>query len=119
MPSPIWPARDRHDEVLETLEQLVRKIDSAQGLAMRSKSRQCLVELQSAAMTATRLMALVSNTSAKKRLNWNAIVEAIAFIAKTVENLYSFLRCTYCIERIYENWVPRQTSADCGRRIAN
>ena len=113
------PAKDRHDEILETLEQLVRKIDSAKSLAVKSKSRQCLVELESAAMTVSRLRTLVSNWSASKRLNWSTIVEAVAFIAKVVEKLYSFLRCNFIIGQKYEDWITHQTSADDRRYIAN
>ena len=119
MKSKKLPAKERQDEVIALVEVLAQQMSAAKTLANAKTSRRCLVELESASMTIEMLIRLISSSHKRKPVNWSALVEAIAFIAKLIQKLYAFINCKIITVGFYEDWVNYKAVAYRRRGFAN
>lgn len=108
-------AKDWRDEVLTALNDIAIRIERAKLKAGRAKSNRCLVELESASMMTAQLIKQVSSLPKRKRVNWSAMVDAVALISKVLEKFNAFLIYQIGSCLINEDWfVDQALTSDRG-----
>lgn len=106
----VGPASSSQVTVLSELDELIKQLAQVCS-ALRKRGDPSLVDLHEVLRTALRLRQRIRNQD--RHMNLLGIIEAVVFLAKLADEIYSLLFCYYPREREYADWDYYKDVAHC------